>query len=110
MGLTVLRHSIAKDKSVFGQIYFCDSEAELYDSDNSANEKVSVSAGTVIVDPTVFLQRNIGAYNNTIVHECIHWDLHKKAFALKQLFDGVASKIGCKVESGVYENSREVVD
>ena len=52
----------------------------------------------------------LGSVNNTIVHECVHWDKHKKAFALVRLYDSSLSNIGCKVIGGVAENRRDSVD
>lgn len=101
MKLTVIRHRIAEDMSVFGQIYFRETDATLYDGDKAAKTVIHIMPGTVIVDPSVAFQRNLGAYNNTIVHECVHWELHKKAFALEQLYNKDASQIKCKVVGGV---------
>lgn len=75
MKLTVIPHRISEDMSVFGQIYFRETDARLYDEDKAEEIKKHVMPGTVIVDPSVAFQRNLGAYNNTIVHECVHWEL-----------------------------------
>lgn len=48
---------------------------------------------------------NLGKVNNTIVHECVHWDLHRKAFELERLYNKEASRIKCQVAGGVEENS-----
>ncbi len=92
MKLTVIRHRISEDMSVFGQIYFCETDAKLYDGDKEMETEKHVMPGTIIVDPNVAFQRNLGAYNNTIVHECVHWELHKKAFALEQLYNEDAKR------------------
>ena len=60
MKLTVLRHRISEDMSVFGQIYFRKTEAALYDEDRNCIIKKSVLPGTVVVDPSVAFQRNMG--------------------------------------------------
>lgn len=99
--LTVLRHSISEDGSVFGQIYFREADASLYDDSTEEPITEHVQPGTVVVDPHVAFQRTLGAYNNTIVHECVHWVLHKKPFALEQLYNEDASLIRCKVLGGV---------
>lgn len=83
MGLTVICYTISSEGTVFGQIYFREAEATLYDEKTEQTIKQKVSPGTIIVDPNVAFQRNLGAYNNTIVHECVHWEYHKKAFALE---------------------------
>lgn len=101
MKLTVVRHRIAVDMNVFGQIYFRETDAKLYDEDKAEETVKHVMPGTIIVDPSVAFQRNLGAYNNTIVHECVHWELHKKAFSLEQLYNETASQIKCKVVGGV---------
>ena len=77
MELTVIAHRISKDTSIFGQIYFSEADAVLYDKDSDTEKLERVRPGTIIVDPDVAFQRNLGAFNNTIVHECVHWDLHK---------------------------------
>ena len=107
MGLTVLKHNIDKDTSVFGQIYFSETDAELYDFQTDTVINKHVTPGTIIVDPDVVFQRNLGAFNNTIVHECVHWDLHKKAFALEQLFNDEIRQIKCKVVGGTAGFSNE---
>lgn len=83
MGLTVEVREIAEDMSIFGQIYFQDAETEFYDPKQDELVKTIVKAKTIIVDPNIFFLRNLGAVNNTIVHECIHWDKHRKAFKIK---------------------------
>ena len=72
MGLTVVEKKITEDCSIFGQIYFQD----LADR--------GIQAGTIIIDSELETIRNIGAVNNTIVHECVHWDKHRKAFELER--------------------------
>ncbi|MEI3613531.1 hypothetical protein [Pseudogracilibacillus sp. SO30301A] len=80
MGLTVEMREITKDFSVFGQIYFHDCDAEFYDEDSDEMVQTRVNARTIIVDPKAYFLRNLGSVNNTIVHECVHWDQHRKAF------------------------------
>jgi hypothetical protein len=85
MGLQVAVREITEDLSIFGQIYFQDSDAEFYDPGRGELVKTAVEARTIIVDPNVFFLRNLGAVNNTIVHECVHWDKHRKAFELERI-------------------------
>ena len=49
----------------------------------------------------------LGATNNTIIHECVHWDKHQKSFALARLYNKDLTNIGCKVEGGVSGNKGE---
>lgn len=50
----------------FGQIYFRETDAKLYDARKEKETVKHVMPGTVIVDPNGAFQRNLGAYNNTI--------------------------------------------
>ena len=70
---------------MFGQIFFQDSIAEIYDEKLCQNVEEEVSAKTILVDPETYFLYNLGKVNNTIVHECVHWDLHRKAFELERL-------------------------
>lgn len=98
--LTLVRTRIREDCSVFGQIYFEPATAEVYDSANGKTAELQVQAGTILVDPNVFFLRNLGAFNNTVVHECVHWIKHKKAFALAKLYNSSVSNISCEVAGG----------
>ena len=105
MGLTVKLKRITEDCSIFGQIFFEDSTAEIYDEKLCQSVEEEVSAKTILVDPETYFLYNLGKVNNTIVHECVHWDLHRKAFELERLYNNEASRIKCQVAGGVEGNS-----
>ena len=110
MGLTIRRQRITEDGTVFGRSFFRECESVIYDEDKGELVKELIPAKTVLVDPNVAFMRNLGAYNNTIVHECVHWDLHQKAFALARLYDKNLSNVSCKVSGGVPGHERDAVD
>jgi hypothetical protein len=110
MGLTVEMREITKDFSVFGQIYFHDCDAEFYDEDSNEMVQTHVDAHTIFVDPKAYFLRNLGSVNNTIVHECVHWDLHRKAFELERLYNSSATRIKCQVVGGIKGNGRDATD
>lgn len=110
MGLEVILRDITEDLSVFGQIFFHDSEAEFYDPDEEECISTSVRARTIFVDPKAYFLRNLGAVNNTIVHECVHWDKHRKAFELERLYNSSATKIKCQVAGGIKNSNKEATD
>lgn len=110
MGLAVTMREITKDFSVFGQLYFHDCETEFYDKESDEIVKDSVDAKTIFVDPKAYFLRNLGSVNNTIVHECVHWDKHRKAFELERLYNNSASKIKCQVTGGIKDNAKEATD
>ncbi len=105
MGLKVEHKQITDDFSVFGQIFFVDTETKYYDHTTSEYKNYDVSAGTIFVDPTSYFLRNLGSVHNTIVHECVHWHLHRKAFKLERLFNNQATQIQCKVIGGVKDST-----
>ena len=111
MGLLVEEKSITSDGSVFGQIFFADGEAEHYNFITEEYEKIFVKAGTIFVDPANFFLRNLGSTFNTIVHECVHWHLHRKSFELERLYNEEATQIQCQVAGGIKQGkSRSATD
>lgn len=100
LGLTILNKRIREDASVFGQLYFVDTEVELFDANAGKIVPVHIDAQTIVVDPRNFLLRNLGSVNNTIIHECVHWVKHRKVFELERLFNADASCISCEVVGG----------
>ena len=111
MGLDVKEVHLTKTCSVFGQIYFSDCEIQYYDSDARAYKPMTVKRGTILVDPSVYFMRNVGSMNNTIIHECVHWDKHKKFFELEKLYNKEARSIICRVQEGTRpENMRSPLE
>lgn len=100
LNLTIKRQRIREDATVFGQIYFEETTADLYDESKGETVPVHINAGTIVVDPEMYLLRSLGSVNNTIVHECVHWVFHKKVFVLEQLYNAAASSISCEVIGG----------
>ena len=100
MGLTIKSQRVREDASVFRQIYFEDTDTEMYDEETEEDALIHIAGKTIIVDPQMFLLRNLGSINNTIIHECVHWDKHRKAFILEKLFNAGASSISCEVAGG----------
>lgn len=101
MGLTVRIRSITEDCSIFGQVYFKDCDTVLYNDQTGKKESIHIPARTILVDPQTYFFYNLGKVNNTIIHECVHWDIHRKAFELDRLCNNDVSMIGCRVVGGV---------
>lgn len=100
LGLKILNKRIREDASVFGQLYFVDTEAELFDAKVGEIVLTHIDAQTIVVDPMNFLLRNLGSVNNTIIHECVHWVKHRKVFELEKLYNADVSCISCEVVGG----------
>lgn len=111
MGLEIQEAHITKNCTVFGQIYFSDCEIQCYDIDAGAYKPLAIKRGTILVDPSVYFMRTVGSMNNTIIHECVHWDLHKKFFELEKLYNKDARSISCQVQEGIRpERNRTPLD
>ena len=110
MGLQIVTQQLTEDFSVFGQIFFADADSEVYDYKNRKMTTRHFEAGTIVVDPQTFLLRNLGSVNNTIVHECVHWDRHRKAFELERLYNASATQIKCIVVGGVKSESNRTAN
>lgn len=111
MGLSVQMRHITPELTIFGEIFFVDCEAEYYDKEQESMQKISVLPGTIFVDPDAYYLLNLGSVNNTIVHECVNWARHRKAFELERLYNKEVTQIKCLVVGGVKErNARTAAD
>lgn len=105
LGLSVNLKHITDDFSVFGQIHFAAGESQYYDKEARHYVTVPVAPGEIFVDPDAYFLRNLGNVNNTIIHECVHWDKHRKAFELERLYNADATRIKCRVEGGIKDST-----
>lgn len=114
MGLRIKSQRIRSDSSVFGQMYFDDTDTEMYDAETDEDAPIHIEGRTIVVDPQMYLLRNLGSINNTIIHECLHWHKPRKAFRLEQLFNETASYISCEVlgdaSSGISNKSTHYME
>ena len=114
LGLTIMRHSVREDGSIYGQIYFADSDVEMFDEDSGKTVKVHIPKNTIVIDPNTCLFRSLGCENNTIVHECVHGVKHRKVFELERLYNASAYNISCEVvggaESAVLRTATEIME
>jgi hypothetical protein len=110
MGLTIKRARISEDGNVFGRVYFYDGTVDVFDDDTGEVHTEDVKAGTILVDTTASFLYGIGAFNNTIVHECIHWDIHKKAVAFARMYNKGITSIGCKIVGGSIEKKFDFIE
>ena len=70
--LSVEFREITSDTSIFGRIYF---------EDDTEQE---ISEMTIVIDSNLEKIRPSGTVNNTIVHECLHWILHRYSVELEK--------------------------
>lgn len=96
MGMSVYYAPLGE--TVFGKTYFGTEKVTIY-TDNTLKAKVEIMTqpGTMLINPNVYFMRNVGTANNTIIHECVHWDRHRKAFELQRLLTGDCNHISCEI-------------
>jgi len=106
MGLTLYQAPLPD--GIFGRTYFANADVEIYNHSHDVVEE-RIEGGTILVDPDVFFMRNIGSLNNTIIHECVHWDKHFKFFELQQLLNPEYHTISCAVVEDYQGKSDPIV-
>lgn len=97
MGLSVINTSISENRSIFGQIFFADTEVIIYNSSKSLNEKRLIKKNTMLVDDKAAYLRSFGSRNMTVAHECVHAYYHRKAFLFARMFNKNLRYIQCQV-------------
>lgn len=95
MKLNIARECLSDDLSILGQIFFSHGSAVVYLKDSDECVYREVDAGTMIIDPSVANERNIGCERNTIAHECVHWYIHKNYHKI-QLLAGKENASACR--------------
>ena len=97
------------DDSIFGKIYFGPEKVSVYtDLLGREIKEITTKPGTMLINRDVFFMGNIGTANNTIIHECVHWDRHRRAFELQRLLDTGSNHISCEIiesYNGIPEDS-----
>lgn len=109
IGLTVY-HAPLPD-GIFGRTYFNDANVEVF-TNKACTETAdrTICPGTILVNPDVVFMRNIGSTNNTVIHECVHWDKHYKFFELQKLLNPDIQAISCAVVEDYKKKSNELED
>ena len=86
------------EDGIFGKTYFAEEKVQVYDSIFQKEiQEVTTRPGTMLINPNVYFMYNVGTANNTIIHECVHWDRHRRTFELQKLLNGNCSHISCEV-------------
>ncbi len=96
MGLSYKEQKLTDNGSIMGQIYFQD------DPDQK------ISAGTVLIDEQLENMRNEGVVNQTIIHECVHWEFHRYAFELEKAYHNGIVKLS--TSETIVQNEELAID
>lgn len=93
MGVTFFHAPLGN--KIFGKAFFSESREKVYNGDNEIIE-TDIPERTILIDPDVSFYRNLGSYNNTVLHECVHIEYHWKFFEIQKIIDGSKKAIVCK--------------
>lgn len=64
-----IRGIISFRKNSFLQTDYC--------TDGCLTKEVDVDPGTIVIEENLLFESGIGPHNNTVIHECLHWYLHR---------------------------------
>lgn len=103
MGLTIHHEKLSPDDSIFGQMVFKDTVIEVVEEGDLVPKKFD--KGSILVDKDVVFKRNVGSFNNTVIHECVHWELHKLYHEVKMLTDSNHSTMKSRTEENFSDSS-----
>lgn len=94
--------------NIFGKTYFAESTVDIFNEEYEV-VKQTVEPGTILLNPNIFFMRNIGSRNNTVVHECVHWDRHDKFFEMQKLLNSDLTSLTCGIteQRGLKNNGIE---
>lgn len=81
--------------TVFGRTYFANSEEIIY-NDEWEPVKEKISKGTILINRDTTFMQSLGWENNTIIHECVHWEFHKKFFELQHILNPEIKNTFCE--------------
>ena len=96
LGLTVEDVHFDYDGGILAKIFFEDAHTMVIDPKTGIRHIIPVSAGTILVNTPLGKALDERVRNNTIMHECIHWMLHRPAFLLAKLWNHEYSAIACR--------------
>lgn len=95
LDLNVKDAILSKDASILGQISFFETAGKVYDPIKKRNIKKVFPAKTILIDSIALDARSEGSKNIAIIHECIHWYLHRYAIELRRIFDASYTNLVC---------------
>ncbi|HEO8191584.1 TPA: ImmA/IrrE family metallo-endopeptidase [Streptococcus agalactiae] len=103
MGLSIHQEKLTIDNSVFGEMVFKDTDVEVIEDEQLVSKHFN--KGSILVDKDVVFKRNVGSYNNTVIHECVHWELHKVFHEVKMVLDKDHSQVSSWTEENLADSS-----
>jgi len=85
MGLQVVFAPM--DEGINGKIIFTEEKLDIYNFDKDKIVTITANPGTIALNVELLSKERFGSLNNTAIHECVHWWLHRKYFQLVMLLN-----------------------
>ena len=104
LGLRVEYACVDLRDETLGMIFFEDSTIAVYDTTEEISRIINVRRGTILINRRPDGKFDQRVTNNTILHECIHWILHKPAYLLHKANDPKLNAFACRRFSSVQRN------
>lgn len=96
LGLRVEKCEFDPKENVFGKVFFDDAMTIVKDTSTGLAAIKQVKSGTILVNEAPFGETDPHILNNTILHECVHWLLHRPAFQLAKVWNREYTATACR--------------
>jgi len=96
LGLRVEKCEFDPRENVFGKVFFDDAITIVRDMNTGLATVKQVKKGTILVNDSPFGVADPHILNNTILHECVHWLLHRPAFQLAKIWNREYAATACR--------------
>ena len=100
LGLSIEYACIDPAGDIMGKVFFEDGSAVVYDLPTNVCRIIQVKSGTILVNQGMNGEAGRYSSNNTVMHECVHWLLHRFAFQLMKAYEPDAASYACRRTSG----------
>ncbi len=97
---------LTEDLSVLGEMCFSSGAIDVYYPETDEFRELEVKKGTMLIDADVIQKRNIGCFNITVAHECVHWEKHRRYYDFQNAIDMVKRIRSQSASSKVYTKAR----
>lgn len=107
MGISIIERSISDNGTIFGQAVFSSTSIPLFNRQENKVEEVYIPSNTLIVDTEATAWFSFGSKHFTVVHELIHFYLHRKAFNFARILNEELSFLQCQTDGGLRGETRD---
>lgn len=93
---------------VYGKAFFSESKEEVYDKEKKIVLK-KIKPNSILINKDINKINGLGSINNTIIHECVHIELHSKFFELQKIINNSSKSIVYRVkqENNILSNEEQ---